>query len=223
MSARDDFGSNAGTSASYSGGAGGLGNGGVGGGMGGGFSGGGAGRNGGIGSQTGLRTGNVMLGGVARGRPGQNAWNRGAWGLPNLPSVSQAPLNRPTMPPGLLNPAPVAGVNPVPEVPVAQPPMPSYNPLTSMQPPAAPMSPPQPPPSTSLPPYAGYGTDPRITSTPSPYANLPPYSMFGGNAYSVYGNPQLGTPGFGGLGDYSNYNQGSAVGGKSSMPSGVRY
>ncbi len=121
MSARDDFGSNAGTPRGYGGGgfggrAGGLGNGGVGGGMGGGMMGGGAARNGGIGSQTGLGTGNRMYGGMAMGRPGGPAMNPGAWGVRPQPSVTQGPLSG--MPrqrvPGVV-PASVPGVNPVPE------------------------------------------------------------------------------------------------------------
>lgn len=104
MSARDDFGSNAGTSRGYAGGAGGLGNGGVGGGMGGGFQGGGAARNGGIGSRTGLTTGNKMVGIPGRngltfsGRPGGFAKEPGAYGIQSLPAVAQGPLNRPTIP-----------------------------------------------------------------------------------------------------------------------------
>lgn len=131
MSARDAE-SGSSTYKGGSGNAGGLGNGGVGGGMGGGGNygggmGGGAGRNAGIGSRTGLTTGNRMVGGVARGRPGGPAMNPGAWGIGPTPAVSSAPLNRPAVP-GLLNPEPVygpppvAGVNPVPEeVPVVTP------------------------------------------------------------------------------------------------------
>lgn len=122
MSARDAE-SGSSTYKGGSGRAGGLGNGGIGGGMGGGGNygggrGGGAGRNGGIGSRTGLTTGNVMKGGVAKGRPGGKAMNPGAWGMDSWPSVSRAPLNRPAVP-GLLSQTPVPtaipGVNPVPE------------------------------------------------------------------------------------------------------------
>lgn len=106
MSARDDFGSDAGRGSSYKGGAGGLGNGGVGGGRGGGAGGGGAGRNGGIGSQTGLTTGNKMYGTSAYGRPGGRAQNPGAWGVRPGPNIQQGPLNRPTYP------GPISYVNP---------------------------------------------------------------------------------------------------------------
>lgn len=120
MSARDDFGSNAGRPGGYGGGAGGLGNGGVGGGMGGGFGGGGAGRMGGMGNRTGLTTGNRMYGGMAMGRPGGLAQNMGAWGMRPQAPVQQGPMGQP---PGLLGnptPASIPGVNPVPEyVPVA--------------------------------------------------------------------------------------------------------
>lgn len=93
MSARDDFGSNAGTSRGYAGGAGGLGNGGVGGGMGGGFQGGGAARNGGIGSSTGLTTGNTWHGNSAFGRAGGMAQ---AYGMRDARSLAGAGMG-PTM------------------------------------------------------------------------------------------------------------------------------
>lgn len=86
MSARDDFGSNAGRPGGYNGGAGGLGNGGVGGGMGGGFAGGGAGINGGINSRTGMTTGTQWNGTSAFGRPGGPAMG---WGM----SPAQARAN----------------------------------------------------------------------------------------------------------------------------------
>jgi hypothetical protein len=125
MSARDAE-SGSSTYKGGSGRAGGLGNGGIGGGMGGGGNygggmGGGAGRNGGIGNRTGLTTGNRMVGGVAKGRPGGLAMNPGAWGVRPTAPVRSGPMGRPAVP-GLLGatPAPVAGVNPVPEtVPAA--------------------------------------------------------------------------------------------------------
>ena len=127
MSARDDFGSNSGTSRGYggaspSGRAGGLGNGGVGGGMGGGFAGGGAGRNGGIGSRTGLGTGNLMYGTQFSGRPGGPAMQSGAWGVRATPAIGQGPLAGRTRKGAVTAvPAAIAGVNPVPEY-VQQPP-----------------------------------------------------------------------------------------------------
>lgn len=110
MSARDDFGSNAGRPGGYGGGAGGLGNGGVGGGMGGGFGGGGAGRMGGMGNRTGLTTGNRMYGGMAMGRPGGLAQNMGAWGMRPQAPVQQAPMNRPAHPGLLGNPIPASSI-----------------------------------------------------------------------------------------------------------------
>ena len=125
MSARD---SESGSS-DYKGGsgsAGGLGNGGVGGGRGGGGNargggGGGAGRNGGADSRTGLTTGNRWTGNTALGRPGGLARNPQAWGVRPQPTVSQAPLNRPTYPPSVQVPASVPGVNPVPQYPTEVP------------------------------------------------------------------------------------------------------
>ena len=128
MSARDAE-SGSSTYKGGSGRAGGLGNGGIGGGMGGGGNhgggmGGGAGRNGGIGNQTGLTTGNRMIGGVAYGRPGGLARNPGAWGIAPTPPVTSRPLNRPAVP-GLLNPAvpPPAAIPPEVPAPPQQPPI----------------------------------------------------------------------------------------------------
>lgn len=122
MSARDDFGSNAGRPGGYGGGAGGLGNGGTGGGMGGGMRGGGAGINGGVGSRTGLTTGNVMKGIPGRdglsfsGRPGSFAQQPGAFGMWGSPSIAQGPLLG-VRRPGVATPVPtsIPGVNPIPE------------------------------------------------------------------------------------------------------------
>lgn len=115
MSARDSE-SGSSTYKGGSGSAGGLGNGGIGGGRGGGGNyggggGGGAGRNGGIGSRTGLTTGNRMIGGVARGRPGGMAFNPGAWGIRQSP-VSRNKKAAPAVP-GLLGPAVPAAVEEV--------------------------------------------------------------------------------------------------------------
>lgn len=117
MSARDDFGSDSGRPGGRGGSNGGLANGGVGGGRGGGGGGGGAGRNGGYGSNTGLTTGNRWTGTTALGRPGGLARNPQAWGIRPQPTVSQAPLNRPTYPPSVQVPASLPGVNPVPQYP----------------------------------------------------------------------------------------------------------
>jgi len=93
MSARDDFGSTAGTSSSYKGGAGGLGNGGVGGGMGGGASGGGAGINGGAGSATGLRTNANMTGNTAFGNPGGSALGYAMMDPSSMARMGMGPTN----------------------------------------------------------------------------------------------------------------------------------
>lgn len=218
MSARD---AESGSS-TYKGGsrsAGGLGNGGIGGGMGGGGNwgggiGGGAGRNGGIGNRTGLTTGNRMYGGMAVGRPGGPAMNPGAWGVTPAAPITTGPLSG-VRPRGVV-PASVPGINPVPET---VPNVFNQNYLNSISdfvqsmknrygwgvgnpnvtPGPGPVSQPE-----SLPPYAGPGTDPRVLSVPSPYGSNV-YGMFNGNHMSVYGNPQLGTPTYGGLSNLKDY------------------
>lgn len=228
MSARD---AESGSS-SYKGGsgrAGGLGNGGIGGGMGGGGNwgggwGGGAGRMGGMGNRTGMMTGNMMYGGMAMGRPGGMAMNPGAWGQRPQAPVQQGPMGQP---PGLLgNPTPTAvpGVNPIPEMPQYAPP--------AWSPPYAKMPVTQ----AQIPQFFGapqtYYMADRI-KMPNAFdmaVQKPSYETDWPGQYSVsgYNDPSLGTPRLeaaipASWGKYSTYNQGSADGGKGSLPKGVRY
>jgi hypothetical protein len=240
MSARDSASGSSdwhGGGGSFGNGGGGAQNGGIGGGMGGGGWGGGAGYNGGYQSRQGMSTGTTMYGNTAFGSPGEMARafaTRARDGsLSNFRAPNGAALGVPQAAPhpaahvpGLLSPTPsypaVQQELALPSYPPA-----AYDPLTSVAPPQAPaLTQAQIPQFFSQQTPQSYFMADRV-QMPNMYdyaVQAPSYMGSWPGQYSPrgYNDPSLGTGYMDarGLGNYSNYNQGTAAGGKSNIGGG---